>query len=41
MKEHYALSSYALNDLLEIWDYIRVDSPEAADRIEAELLEKM
>lgn len=40
MKELYALSSYALNDLYEIWDYIRVDNPEAADRVEAELLEK-
>jgi plasmid stabilization system protein ParE len=36
MKELYALSSYALNDLLEIWDYIRVDNPEAADRVEAD-----
>jgi plasmid stabilization system protein ParE len=40
MKELYALSSYALNDLVEIWDYIRVDNPEAADRVQAELLEK-
>jgi|SRR5579863_716553 len=40
MKELYALSSYALNDLFEIWDYIRADNREAADRVEAELLEK-
>ncbi len=40
MKELYALSSYALKDLFEIWNYIRVDNPEAADRVEAELLEK-
>ena len=40
MKELYALSSYALRDLFEIWDYIRKDDPEAADRVEAELLGK-
>ncbi|MBZ5622417.1 MAG: type II toxin-antitoxin system RelE/ParE family toxin [Acidobacteriia bacterium] len=40
MKELYALSSYALSDLVEIWDYIRQDDPDAADRVEAELLEK-
>lgn len=38
MKELYALSSYALRDLFEIWSHIRQDSPEAADRVEAELL---
>ena len=40
MKELYALSSFALRDLFEIWDYIRRDDPDAADRVEAELLEK-
>jgi plasmid stabilization system protein ParE len=40
MKELYALSSYALKDLFEIWNYIRVNNPGAADRVEAELLEK-
>lgn len=40
MKELYALSSDALRDLFEIWDYIRQDSPDAADRVEAELLNK-
>jgi len=40
MKELYALSSYALRDLFEILDYIRKDDPEAADRVEAELLGK-
>ena len=40
MKELYALSSYALRDLLELWDYIRKDDPETADRVEAELLRK-
>ena len=40
MKELYALSSYALHDLFEIWDHIRQDSPDAADRVEAELLDK-
>jgi len=40
MKERYALSSYALDDLVEIWYYIRSDDPEAADRVEAELLNK-
>jgi plasmid stabilization system protein ParE len=35
MKELYALSSYALHDLFEIWDHIRQDSPDAADRVEA------
>ena len=38
MKELYALSSYAFDDLFEIWDYIRRDSLETA--VEAELLEK-
>jgi len=41
MKELYALSSYALRDLFEIWDYIRKDDPEAADRVEAELFGEM
>lgn len=40
MKELYALSSFALHDLFEIWDYIRQDNPTAADRVEAELLEQ-
>ncbi len=40
MKELYALSSYALSDLFEIWDHIRQDNPDAADRVEAELLAK-
>jgi plasmid stabilization system protein ParE len=40
VKELYAFSSFALRDLFEIWDYIRRDDPEAADRVEAELLEK-
>jgi toxin ParE1/3/4 len=40
MKELYALSSFALRDLFEIWDYIRQDDPEAADRVETELLRK-
>lgn len=40
MKELYALSSYALRDLFEIWDHIRQDSPDAADRVEAELLQQ-
>jgi antitoxin ParD1/3/4 len=40
MKELYALSSFALRDLFEIWDYIRRDDPAAADRVEAELLKK-
>ena len=40
MKEWYALSSYALRDLVEIWHYIRRDDPDAADRVEAELLDK-
>jgi plasmid stabilization system protein ParE len=41
MKELYALSSFALRDLFEIWDYIRRDGPEAADRVEAELLKNV
>jgi len=40
MKELYALSSYALRDLFEIWGYIRQDSLETADRVETELLDK-
>ena len=40
MKEWYALFSYALGDLVEIWQYIRRDDPDAADRVEAELLDK-
>ena len=40
MKEWYALSSYALRDLVEIWPYIRRDDPGAADRVEAGLLDK-
>ncbi len=40
MKELYTLSSYALRDLFDICDYIRQDNPDAADRVEAELLEK-
>jgi len=40
MKELCALSSDALRDLFEIWDYICSDSREAADRVEAELLDK-
>jgi plasmid stabilization system protein ParE len=40
MKKLCALSSYALRDLLELWDYIRKDDPETADRVEAELLRK-
>ena len=39
MTELYALSSYALDDLVEIWNYIRDDDVTAADRVEAELLE--
>ena len=39
MKELYALSSYALNDLVDIWDHIRQDNPDAADRVETELLD--
>ncbi len=39
MKERYALSSDALRDLIEIWSFIRRDDPEAADRVESELLE--
>ena len=40
MKELYALSSYAFRDLVEIWNYIRLDDPDAADRVEGELLDK-
>ena len=40
MKELYALSSYALRDLVEIWNYIRRDDPGAADRVESELQDK-
>ena len=40
MKELYALSSYALHDLFEIWNHIRQDNPDAADRVEAELPDK-
>lgn len=40
MRELYALSSYALKDLFEIWLYIQADNPEAADRVESELLGK-
>lgn len=40
MKELYALSSFAISDLFEIWDYIREDDLQAADRVEAELLKK-
>jgi plasmid stabilization system protein ParE len=34
VKELYALSSFALRDLFEIWDYIRRDDLDAADRVE-------
>lgn len=37
MKDLYALSSYALRDLVEIWNFIRRDDLDAADRVEAEL----
>jgi plasmid stabilization system protein ParE len=40
VKELYALSSYALSDLFEIWDHIRQNNPDAADRVETELLTK-
>jgi plasmid stabilization system protein ParE len=40
MKELFALSSYALGDLFEIWQHIRQDNPEVADRVESELLNK-
>jgi len=39
MKEPGGLSSQALHDFFEMWDYIRQDNPAAADRAEAELLE--
>jgi plasmid stabilization system protein ParE len=39
MKELYALSSFAVSDLFEIWDYIRTDDQDAADRVEAEILD--
>jgi antitoxin ParD1/3/4 len=32
--EKFQLSPGALSDLLEIWDFIARDSPEAADRVE-------
>lgn len=32
--EKYQLSPEALSDLLEIWNFIARDSPEAADRVE-------
>ena len=35
-----SLSSYALGDLVKIWQYIQRDDPEAADRVETELLDK-
>ena len=40
MRELYALSSYALADLVEIWFHIRSDNPDAADPVEVELLDK-
>jgi len=40
MSDRYALSSYALSDLVEIWSYIRRDDPDVADRVEGELLDK-
>lgn len=34
MNEFYALTPEAEDDLLEIWQYIALDNPEAANRVE-------
>lgn len=39
MKELYALSTEALQDLADIWSYICRDDPGVADRVEDELLD--
>jgi plasmid stabilization system protein ParE len=36
--ERYEITTEAVSDLFEIWNFINRDNPEAADRVEAAVL---